>query len=553
MKQFFYKNRVLLLAIAALLIPVAVIEWQALHHTNGVFTYPLDDTFIHMAVAGNVADHHVWGINSYEFGSASSSILYTLLLSILFHLPGPHILIPFLINCIAACLLLAAISRWMKKEGISDMGQAAIFLAIIFFTPLPILVISGMEHSLQCLFTFLFIFEFAGWLEGRVSAGDGSVAKGKWALPWTIYVYGMLICMIRYEGMFLVACVCLVLLCYRRLVMAIGLGLIAVLPLVLFGAYSISKGSYFLPNSVLLKSDNFHASLGGILEFIGNILIQKLTVIKQVTKSTEGPRPGISALVTQRLLILLPLAFLVFRKQFRDKKSYGFILVILTACTLLHLAFASTGWLYRYEAYLMLNAIVILGVLLYRYGRELMPQKTWAGCAMVVTLLFALLFPALLRSMAAYTKTAQACVNIYQQQYQMGLFLHKYYDKDAVAANDVGAISYFSHGNNMDLWGLGNIDIAKSRKGNYWTAGFMDSLCRKRNVRIAIVFDSWFSDSLLHRWKKVATWQIPDNVICGDDTVSFYAVAEGEEPLLRKDLEDFSAELPKDVRVKYFN
>jgi hypothetical protein len=226
--------------------------------------------------------------------------------------------------------------------------------------------------------------------------------------------------------------------------------------------------------------------------------------------------------------------------------------VILTACTILHLSFASTGWLYRYEAYLMLNTTVILGVLLYKYGRELVQQTTWAARAILLTLAFFLFFPALLRSTAAYTKTAQACVNIYEQQYQMGLFLRKYYEKEAVAANDIGAISYFSRGNNLDLWGLGNIEVARSRKGNYWTPEFLDSLCRKRNVRIAIVFDSWFSDSLLSRWKKVATWQIPNNVICGDDTVSFYAVGQGEEDPLRKDLEAFSRELPADVRVKIF-
>lgn len=548
MKHFFYQNRVLFLAFAALLVSVTVIEWGALRHTNGFFVYPLDDTFIHMAVARNVADYHVWGINSYEFGSASSSILYTLLLGILFHLPGPHILIPFLINCLSAGVLLVVLDRWMRKEGIGELGRTAIFLAIIFFTPLPTLVISGMEHTLQCLFTFLFIFGLADWLEGKAPA-----RREKWKLPPVLYVYGMLVCLIRYEGLFLIACACLILLYYRKLGPAILLGLVSILPLILFGVYSVSKGSYFLPNSVLLKSDNIQATLGGVLEFISNILIQKLTIVKQVTKVTEGPRTGITTLATQRLLILLPLAFLVFRNQWRTKTSYGFVLVILTACTILHLSFASTGWLYRYEAYLMLNTTLLLGGLLYKYGRELVQQRTWAGRAMLLTLAFFLFFPAILRSMAAYTKTEQACVNIYQQQYQMGLFLRKYYEKEAVAANDVGAISYFSRGNNLDLWGLGNIAVARSRKGNYWTPEFLDSLCQKRNVRIAIVFDSWFSDSLLSRWKKVATWQISNNVICGDDTVSFYAVEKGEEVLLRKDLEAFSRELPGDVRVKYFN
>ena len=45
---------VLSLAIAALLLPIAWIEHSVLQYTHGVMTYPLDDTFIHMAVAKNL-------------------------------------------------------------------------------------------------------------------------------------------------------------------------------------------------------------------------------------------------------------------------------------------------------------------------------------------------------------------------------------------------------------------------------------------------------------------------------------------------------------------
>ncbi len=84
----------------------------------------------------------------------------------------------------------------------------------------------------------------------------------------------------------------------------------------------------------------------------------------------------------------------------------------------------------------------------------------------------------------------------------MGRFVHTYYDHDVVAFNDIGAVSFFSEGKNLDLWGLGNIVVAKSKRNNYWTPSFLDSLCKERKVKIAIVYDTWFSDSLLSRWKK---------------------------------------------------
>ena len=44
-------------------------------------TYPLDDTYIHMAIARNVAQSGTWGINAGEFAPASSSPLWTVILA----------------------------------------------------------------------------------------------------------------------------------------------------------------------------------------------------------------------------------------------------------------------------------------------------------------------------------------------------------------------------------------------------------------------------------------------------------------------------------------
>jgi hypothetical protein len=199
-------------------------------------------------------------------------------------------------------------------------------------------------------------------------------------------------------------------------------------------------------------------------------------------------------------------------------------LIILTSGVLLHLAFAATGWFYRYEAYLILCATVVVPVLVLKYRKEALPEKlrpvSWAA----LLLIFALFFPFVLRSSAAYSKARQACLNIYDQQYQMGRFLKTYYDHDTIAANDIGAISYGTHASVVDLWGLGSIDVARSRKGGYWKPAFLDSLVRSRQVKLAIVFDEWFDPQLLQRWTKVGTWQISDNVICGSDIVSFYAI-----------------------------
>lgn len=547
MKRAITPPVVLIVGLVAVALPVAAIEFYVLRHTGGTFMYPLDDTFIHMALAKNLSIYGNWGINPVEFASASSSLLYSLLLSGLFKLFSVKTIIPFVVNCLVAVFLLVSLRRWLEKEGVSGLGQLVILLCVVVLTPVPILVISGMEHGLQCLFSFLFIVGFSGWVERELS-GSG----GKWKLPCWVVIYGVMVTFIRYEGLFLIAIACLILAWHRQWRAGFRLGLISVLPLVVFGAWSVAKGSYFLPNSVLLKGGQASLSISGIAQWLNTLLVEKLTVVKTDGLPAGAPRPGISLLATQRLLIILPLVYLAFLSYIRRRPAYGYMLILLLTCTLLQLCFASTGWLYRYEAYLVFCSAAVVGLLVWKYAREALSKRSIPVRWMLAAVVFAAGFPFVLRSAAGFSKTGQACVNIYQQQYQMGSFLHRYYDDRVVAANDIGAISYYKTAKNLDLWGLGNITVARSRQNNKWTPAFLDSLTRREKAPIAVVFDSWFSDSLLNRWNKVATWTIPNNVICGDNVVSFYAIDPDGTAYLRQSLQGFQKQLPPEVSVRYY-
>ena len=169
-----------------------------------------------------------------------------------------------------------------------------------------------------------------------------------------------------------------------------------------------------------------------------------------------------------------------------------------------------------------------------------------------ILLLAFLILPLVLRSMAALTKAPRAIVNIHDQQYQMGNFLHQHYSSATVAANDIGAISYFRNGKVVDLWGLATLEVAKSRKLGYWNAPFLDSISRVKGAGIAIIYDSWIGSSLPRSWKKISTWRIQDNVVAGDDIVSFYAIDPREEPELERKLREYQNQLPATVRVDYY-
>lgn len=516
---------------------IGFVEVGVLKITGGMFMYPLDDPFIHMQVAKNLAFHGVWGINATEFASASSSLLYTVLLALLSRVFGAGIGIPFVVNLIASGVLLFVVHQWLVHRSVGVRWRACVLLGLVLFLPLPVLVISGMEHVLQCIFCFLFVTRLAVFVGGR-SVG--------------LVLLAMLVTGIRYEGMFLVGMGCLVLFFRRQYVAGLVLGALALLPIVLFGVWSVKQGSYFLPNSVLVKSENIPFSVKGMIEYVNNILINKYTVVKPQVKAAIGsPPPGISLLTAQRLLLVFPLAYLVYARYLRAFRVYGDILVMAMGVTLLHLALAATGWLYRYEAYLVLMALVVVPVVIWEARSSLFVRKDWIVRAFVVVLVFGLFFPFVLRSAAAWSNIKQACVNIYQQQYQMSRFLKKYHAGDAVAANDIGAISFYGDIKTVDLWGLGDIEVARSRKGGYWTPGFLDSLERRRNVKVMMVYDEWFSPELLSHWTKVATWTIQHNVILGGDTVSFYVPVAADAPGLEGQLKEFAASLPAGITVEY--
>ncbi|HEU4471524.1 MAG TPA: hypothetical protein VFR58_10595 [Flavisolibacter sp.] len=533
----------LVLALAVTALAVFFLQRSILNSTGGVFMYPLDDPFIHMQVARNLAFNQIWGIVPGEFGSASSSILYTLLLTGIFKLTGVNVAVPFVLNCIAAFFLLLCIHRWLVRQGVRSTARAIVLLLVVVLVPLPVLIISGMEHTLQCLFFFLFLTRFSAWL--------AALGRSKTAIPVDVLLYALLLTAIRYEGLFPVAIASCLLLYHRKIGPAFLLGAAALLPVIVFGAASIAKGSYFLPNSVLVKSEGMEMSLRGIAAFVNNILVNKLTVTKAQGSVAGVPPPGISLLSAQRLLLILPLVWLACWTRLKTHRALGHMLALLLLSTLLHLALASTGWFYRYEAYLIAAAVVLVPAVLLKYTREdimRFPKPVW-GPALVLA--FALLFPFVLRSSAAFTKAKQACVNIYEQQYQMARFLGTYYDKDVVAANDIGAISLYTNARVVDLWGLGSIEVARSKKGKYWTPAYLDSFVRAKDVKLAIVYDEWFDPALLGKWSKVATWQVGDNVILGGDTVSFYAINAADSGELQRNLQAFEAQLPAGVAVRY--
>ncbi|KPL18009.1 MAG: hypothetical protein AMJ92_10050 [candidate division Zixibacteria bacterium SM23_81] len=527
------KHWPLIIGLAVFWGTIAILLTLSVKQNQGHLVYGLDDPYIHMAIAKNFAQHGVWGINKEGFTSSSSSPLWTLVISLIYFLLGRSEVSPFVLNCIFGTLLILSAYFLFRKYGIGLLFVCLGLLAITFLTPLPALIFFGQEHIMHALITILFVYFSAKILS------DEKSSKKRYIL-WSILA--ALVTMARYEGLFLILVVSVLLLLRRKPILSLGLGGAGLLPIIIYGVISISNGWYFLPNPILLKGQvPRFSSLSGIINFFSHSVDNLYNQMKSA--------PDMQILILGALIIFL----FQYSKQKGIWRDTRIMMVIFITGALLHMQFAKTGWYNRYEAYLVALGLFVMVIgmgdllsrkLSFAVRRSLM-LKYIAEALIILIILVS--FDS--RAIKSLKSTPQATTNIYEQQYQMGLFLKEFYQGKSVAANDIGAINYLADFECLDLWGLGNYEITELlRKGRYDRLQ-ISNLARQKNVRIAIIYESWFKGcgGIPSQWNKVGAWKIYNNLVCGDNTVSFYAVDPSEEYSLNKNLRAFSSRLPKNV------
>lgn len=167
----------------------------------------------------------------------------------------------------------------------------------------------------------------------------------------------------------------------------------------------------------------------------------------------------------------------------------------------------------------------------------------------IIIVLLSIIIPFGRRLQLTQKDTPIASNNIYEQQYQMALFLKQYYQGANVAANDIGAINYYADINCLDLAGLASNEVLNLIRNNKFNTNNIDELTKNHNTQIAIVYNSWYEQAggLPKSWHNVGEWTITNNVVCGGVTVSFYAVKPDEKDKLLQNLRNFSKQLPIDV------
>ncbi|MDY6921354.1 MAG: hypothetical protein SV765_14205 [Pseudomonadota bacterium] len=506
-------NQQIRLPLAGAALLILALGWQVsviLQLNQGIFTYTLDDPYIHLALAENIAAGH-YGINPQDHSSPASSILWPLLLSLLATLPG-FTLAPLLLNSLFAVGSYAAIYRILHRGlSLSPLGRTLLSLLLcVAFNTLG-LVFNGMEHSLHQLLSLWILY-------GLLLVDTGHRPAPLWILPLLL-----LNPLVRPEGLALSLLACAYLSWRQQRPAMLLPGLLAIALMLGFGLYLTHLGLDPLPASIQVKSKAVD---------IGRAVGGRLDVIIANLRHPEGWVVLLGTLLT---------AAPVWRRRHPLWRLSGLVAL----CGLAHLLFGRMGWFARYEAYLI-APLYLMVILVYPRGlARLWHTRPWLQRPAFVLVAAILMLPYL----SCLLASPPAAHNIYQQHYQMHRLAQSFVAEN-IAVNDIGFVSLGNPHYVLDLYGLAYTQAFEARMREA-DPQWMQPLVEARNVRLALLHELWFPQ-VPGQWVKLGelSFQGP-KLTPVDRHVSLYATAPRHVPDLRRRLRRFAATLPEDVSLEF--
>ncbi|WP_298817417.1 glycosyltransferase family 39 protein [Chloroflexus sp.] len=226
--------------------------------TGGHFGYPLDDTYIHMAIARNYAEQGVWGITSNSFSSTTSSPLWTWLIAFGYSIFGVNDWLPLALNLVFGSMTLVLCYELLKRDLKARLTLITLFF-VLLMVPLPSITLLGMEHTLHGFISIWFLAH--AW---TVISIQTPTTRQRMLLVFLVAILPIT----RYEGLFLILVVTVILLLRRRYLDSISVVGAALIPIAAYGLFAIGQGWYFLPNSVFLKGLTSNKSIFSFLNFL---------------------------------------------------------------------------------------------------------------------------------------------------------------------------------------------------------------------------------------------------------------------------------------------
>lgn len=491
--------------------------WQyglLIEATGGLFSYVLDDAYIHLALSENIMKGH-YGVNLQEYSAPSSSILWSFLMAPVAHWQLAPLIFNVLLSCLALLVWHIQIQRLFPSQRFAPL-LFAFNLSFIAFANLIGVSFTGMENLLQMVIAM-------GILAGTVQIIEGKEPK--------LWLFALIIIapLARYETISVSGLSLVILAFSGHFRKAVITGLLMLVPLVSFSLYLDSLGLGYLPSSINSKSSAMQSSA---------LISIALNFYRNLYESTGS----------LMLALLLPILWRAL-SVFKQKPLLTVLAVMVSGVVVAHLALASLGNWGRYEVYIW---VVLLFSLIYVFQDTIQHwyqsptfPKTFAYIALVCFTVIGAK-----RALVTSVTNPVGGANIALQQMQMHIFATEYWNKP-IAVNDLGWVAYQNDEYVLDVWGLANAQALELRKAK--TPDFLNILTKQHGVDLAIIYKEWFSNTLRQNWTLVGTLHFPDDLrrmTSAIRSVQFYATHQyAVRPDIVQDIKSkmqaFETQLPK--------
>lgn len=494
-------SAVALASVAGGLIAFGAFAAAAMSRNGWVFEYPLDDVYIHLSMAGQIA-RGGYGVNAGELASASSSPLYPLLLVPFSDTPLQRWL-PLLWNIAALVAATALLGAAMARAG---LGRAGLVLA-----------------ALAPLALSMYLTAFTGMENMAHGAASLAIVLGLWHFVETGRIGVLLIAgtflapAFRLEGLALGLASGGVVALLGRPVAGLALAALTLVPVALFSGFLLSLGLDPLPNSVVAKlGDTGGSGMAG--KFALNV-------------QSYGGRYlfALAAVLTLTGAAMLP-----------SDRGRGLFGLAVAAAAFAHLLFGATGWMDRYENYAVIAAVASLALLFTGFAPAI--RITVLACVLVGGV-----FTYARYALPVYAWNPKA---IAAQHGEMARFA-KDFVRAPVAVNDIGYVAWRNPHYVLDLWGLASSEALAIRATGA-DAGWAGPLAEAKDVSVAMIYDSWVGEAVPSSWLRLGTLHldVPDAFLGGPD-VAFYATDPVHSERLRAALADWEKGLPERASFTY--
>jgi hypothetical protein len=474
---------VVLATLAAVAAFVAAERWIA-----GAPGLPLDDAWIHLHFARNLAEGAGFSYNPGTPVAGSTAPLWTLVLGGAFALVGPSLLAPKVLGVVLTASAALVSRQAALAWGATPLAATGTAFALVWTAALAWGALSGMEVSLAAL---LVSAALAAHAHDRPRLVAGLAALAPLARPESAILIP-LFALARPPRA-------------RRLAV---FGAIAALLLAPSMVFNLATTGTPLPATVAAKVD------GGLVGWLAGADVSLRRALLE--RPWQFGREWVGWLAATHWLLPLLIPIGVVRAWRRHGPALGLPalgLVVHPLAMALLAPYRGPGFQEgRYSMHLLPLALVVVAAALPISGR-------WQRAGIAIYLVVALaLLP------RAAERYGWAVQNINAMQVHLGHWVDSHVPPRArLALNDVGAIAYVSRRQVIDLMGLVTPEIAPyRRRGEAGVIDFVSRTCPD----FVIVFPAWFPDLTARRslLEPIYAVRLARNVVAGGPEMVVYRV-----------------------------